>query len=93
MSDAKAVTTVPHASAPADRIAGLRDAWAAAEADARLAAAEAWFETERRSSSRNAFEPQMSVRERVSGLRGKADAARDAWLGALVAAGFAEVSR
>lgn len=92
MGDAKAATTAPHANTPAERIAGLREAWAAAEADARLAAAEAWFEADRR-SGRSSFEPQMGARERVAGLRGKADAARDAWLGALVAAGFAEVSR
>lgn len=93
MSDAKPSVTVPHATTPAERIAALRDAWAAAEADAHLAAAEAWFEAERRSTRLGTFEPQMGARERVRELRGNADAARDAWLGALVSAGFAEVSR
>ena len=93
MSDAKASTSVPHAASPADRIIGLRNAWAEAEAAARLAAAEAWFETERRSAHERSFDPPAGKREFVRDLRGKADAARDAWLGALVAAGFAEVSR
>lgn len=81
------------AETPAESIAHLREAWAAAEAAARLAAAEAWFETDRRGRGlRGEFEPAPGTRERIAGLRGKADAARDAWLGALVAAGFAEVA-